>query len=68
MTKEEWGRWKQDEVTKEVWEVLRQLRNQCLEEWANGNFQDPNTNLKAIGKVQMLDDILGMTFEEAHGN
>ena len=48
--------------------MLRQLRNQCLEEWANGNFQDQETNLKAIGKVQMLSDILDMTFEEAHGN
>lgn len=67
MQKEDWVRWKQDEVTKEVWRVLQQLKQGCLEEWANGNFQDHETNLKAIGKVQMLDDIINISYEEANG-
>lgn len=43
------------------------MKQQCLDEWANGNFEDRDLNLKAIGKVQMLVDIINMDYEEANG-
>ena len=64
VTKQEWEEWKTHKVTKEVWKVLSAKKEQAMQDWVDGVFQGHEVNLKAIGKVQMLDDILNMDYTD----
>ena len=67
MNRQEWVEWQNLEITQLVWKLLKTKREEATENWVAGVFKDQESNLMAIGKVQMLDDLLNIDFEETNG-
>jgi hypothetical protein len=70
ISQEEIQGWKNHPVTKEYFKMMKQLREELLEQWANSNFTAETSegtaqlNAKALGKVQLLDELLDFYIEE----
>lgn len=64
MTPQEIQSWKQHPVTDEFVSILEERRRDLQDSWSAGQFTGKSTdetaqmNAKAIGQVQMLEDIL----------
>lgn len=67
MNRNEWVEWQNLEITQLVWKLLKNKKEEATENWVAGVFKDQESNLMAIGKVQMLDDLLNIDFEETNG-
>lgn len=68
LTEEEVLEWKAHQVTKEWFKYLRRLREDIKEAWSNGVFTGESSeataqlNASALGKIQMLSDLLDSDF------
>lgn len=69
MVKAEWDEWLLHPVTQEFRKAIKGRIQELKDQWANGAFSTESLdgtkqlNAEAIGKVQMLQDLLEATYE-----
>ena len=69
LTEQEWEEWQAHPGTLVLRNVLLSWKEQVKEQWAAGAFTDMSqfgtaiVNAKAIGEVQMIDQIIGLEYD-----
>lgn len=72
-TEEEWNQWQEHPVTQALLGVLALWKESVKEQWAAGSFTDMSQfgtailNAKAIGAVQMIDQIINIEYDRIAG-
>ena len=72
-TGEEWEQWLDHPATKALQSVLRSWKEGVKDQWAAGAFTDMSQfgtailNAKAIGAVQIIDQIIGIEYDRVAG-
>ena len=74
VTLQEWEEWVLLPVTKEFFDYLTRNRERLKEEWASSIYTGPDEtetlqrNAAAIGQVNLLKELLDMSYEELEGS
>ena len=72
-TEEEWSQWQEHPATQALLGVLALWKESVKEQWAAGVFTDMSQfgtailNAKAIGAVQMIDQIINIEYDRVIG-
>lgn len=56
--------WKEHPVTRKFFQLLRVNRTGLQEQWARGQFEDPEADADARAEVRVIDRYLEMTWKE----
>ena len=64
IVKEEFLAWLDNPVTKEVFSVLKERKEEIANQLANGVCHDMTEYAFAVGKCREIKDLLEMTYEE----
>jgi hypothetical protein len=73
LTEQEWQDWQAHPGTRVLRHVLLSWKEQVKEQWAAGSFTDMSQfgtailNAKAIGAVQLIDQIMGLEYDRIVG-
>lgn len=59
----EWGDWFASPCTQQFLSELQEVRQELMEDWANGRFPDVETSSKALGGAQMVAQIVGQIMD-----
>ena len=73
LSEQEWEDWQAHPGTQVLHQVLLAWKEQVKEQWAAGSFTDMSQfgtailNAKAIGAVQLIDQVIGLEYERIMG-
>lgn len=59
----EWHDWFVSPCTQQFLSELQGVRQELMEDWANGSFPDEGTAAKALGGAQMVAQIVGQILD-----
>jgi len=63
--RKQWAQWLQQEVTREVFQVLRERRSKLAHALGNGAaLGDSDVYAEAVGRYREIDDLLKMDFND----
>ena len=60
----EFQEWRQLEVTRKFFQLLRVNRTGLQEQWARGQFENPSADADARAEVRVIDRYLELTWKE----
>lgn len=64
ITRDEYGRWRNDPVTKEIYQILRERMAKIAHALAAGGALIDKDNAVAVGRYKEIDDLLTMEYDD----